>query len=146
MREGRTGDNFVDVDELRALVDDSVPARLLLRTGVSVTRGTFPDSWPAITDECARWLVNSGMRLFGVDAPSVDERNSKTLPVHHTLFGSDAFILENLSLSHVQDGVYELMAQPLSTVGADAAPVRALLRRRTAMLDLPRAHLQWVRQ
>jgi arylformamidase len=63
-----------------------------------------------------------------VDAPSVDQRESKTLPVHHMMFSGGAFILENLDLRRVPDGKYELMAFPLKVMALDAAPVRAVLR------------------
>ena len=66
--------------------------------------------------------------LWGTDAPSVDARTSKLLPVHHLLFAGGAYLLENLSLAHVSSGMYELLAQPLSIADADAAPVRAMLR------------------
>jgi arylformamidase len=64
-----------------------------------------------------------------VDAPSVDERESKTLDVHHALFGGGAFVLENLDLRGVTPGRYELVALPQRLEGLDAAPVRAVLRR-----------------
>ncbi len=105
-----------------------VPERLLLRTGHSIARGTFPEQWPVLTQSAAAFLVKGGTRLVGTDAPSVDERHSKTLPVHHELFVRGAFILENLALDDVGQGWYELYAQPLRLVGMDAAPVRAVLR------------------
>jgi arylformamidase len=40
----------------------------------------------------------------------------------------EAFVLENLDLRDVPAGAYELLAPPLLVYGADAAPVRALLR------------------
>ena len=73
-------------------------------------------------------LAARGLRLLGVDAPSVDERESKTLDVHHALFGGGASILENLDLRDVPEGRYELIALPQRLVGLDAAPVRAVLR------------------
>ena len=85
--------------------------------------------WPVLDEPAAEWLVSQNVQLFGTDAPSVDARESKSLPIHHRLFAGGARILENLSLSNVPAGSYELLAQPLSMVGADAAPVRALLRR-----------------
>jgi arylformamidase len=106
-------------------------ARLLLRTGRSIAAGTFPDAWPALSPACARALVTRGMVLLGVDAPSVDARESKALEVHHALFGGGACVLENLDLSGVEPGPYELSAFPLRWEGLDAAPVRAVLRERT---------------
>ena len=68
-----------------------------------------------------------GLRLFGIDAPSVDATDSKTLDVHHTLSKAGAVILEGLDLSAVPDGEYQLIALPIRLAGMDAAPVRALL-------------------
>lgn len=104
------------------------PTRLLLRTGFSLQARVFPDDWPALTADAAVWLASRGLRLFGTDAPSVDRRASKELPVHHALFSGGAFVLETLALDGVATGVYELLAQPLAIEGADAAPVRAVLR------------------
>ena len=83
--------------------------------------------WPALTPACVRWLAGRGLRLLGVDAPSVDERESKTLQTHHALFDAQALILENLDLRGIVDGRYELIALPLRIGGLDAAPVRAVL-------------------
>lgn len=105
------------------------PTRLLLRTGCAVSPGRFPEDWPTLSLAAAEWLVGRGLLLWGSDAPSVDRRTSKTLPVHHALFAGGAFILETLALDAVAPGPYELLAQPLAIHGADAAPVRALLRR-----------------
>lgn len=110
------------------LSSGTMPARLLLHTGFSVGRGAFPATWPTLHADAITWLIAGGLRLFGTDAPSVDARDSKTLPVHRLLFTTGAYILENLSLDHVAPGRYELLAQPTALVGADAAPVRALLR------------------
>ncbi|HSA55806.1 MAG TPA: cyclase family protein [Gemmatimonadaceae bacterium] len=107
---------------------DPVPARLLLRTGRTVATGTFPEEWPALSESCARSLVAGGLRLLGVDAPSVDPRESRTLDVHRILFGGGACLLENLDLREARDGDYDLVAAPLRVEGLDAAPVRAVLR------------------
>jgi arylformamidase len=102
--------------------------RLLLRTGRTIADGRFPSDWPVLAPTTAATLVERGLRLVGVDAPSVDERASRTLDVHRTLFGGGAFVLENLDLRTVPEGRYELVAPPQRLVGLDAAPVRALLR------------------
>lgn len=104
------------------------PERLLLKTNRSIASGTFPSEWPVLAQDAASWLVKGGTRLVGTDAPSVDDRHSKTLPVHHELFVRGAFVLENLALDGVTPGWYELSAAPIRLVGMDAAPVRAVLR------------------
>ena len=103
-------------------------ARLLLRTGRTIAGGTFPDAWPWLAPACVARLCADGMILLGVDAPSVDGRESKDLATHHALFGAGAWNLENLDLRGVAPGRYELLALPLSLGGLDAAPARAVLR------------------
>ena len=102
--------------------------RLLLRTQCSVAGGTFPDRWPVLAMETVGMLLDRGLVLFGVDAPSVDGRHSKTLDVHKALFRGGAFNLENLDLRSIADGEYHLVAYPLLLEELDAAPVRAVLR------------------
>lgn len=101
--------------------------RLLLRTGRTIASGRFPESWPALAPTTVARLAERGLRLVGVDAPSVDDRESKTLETHHALFGAGASVLENLDLRGVPDGACRLLALPLRLEGLDAAPVRALL-------------------
>jgi arylformamidase len=102
--------------------------RLLLRTGRTIAAGVFPDDWPSLTPECVRALSRSGLRLLGVDAPSVDPRASQDLATHRALFEAGAYNIENLDLRAVRAGRYELIAPPLRLAGLDAAPLRALLR------------------
>ena len=102
--------------------------RMLLKTGQTIAGGRFPEEWPTLSEKCARALLGHGLRLLGVDCPSVDARESKNLPVHHMLFSGNACLLENLDLRRVPAGDYELLAFPLKLMGMDAAPVRAVLR------------------
>jgi len=102
--------------------------RLLLRTGCTIAAGSFPASWPVLDARLVAALAGRGLRLLGVDAPSVDERESKSLPVHRALFAGGAYVLENLDLRDVAEGRYELLALPQRLEGLDAAPVRAVLR------------------
>ena len=102
--------------------------RLLVRTGRTIAGGTFPAAWPWLAAACAAELAAAGLVLLGVDAPSVDGRESATLDTHKALFGGGAYNLENLDLRAAAPGRYELLAAPLSLVGLDGAPARALLR------------------
>ena len=119
------GDGLIEIEQL-ALSGDV--ERLLLRTGRTIAAGRFPERWPVLSERCARELLGRGLRLLGVDAPSVDERESKTLEVHRMIFSGNACVLENLDLRRVSPGEYELIAPPLKLMGLDAAPVRAVLR------------------
>ncbi len=103
--------------------------RLLLRTDRTIAEGAFPDGWPVLSAATAVLLAAGGVKLVGVDAPSVDERDSKSLEVHNALFGGGAYVLENLDLRGVAEGRYDLIALPQRLGGLDAAPVRAVLHR-----------------
>lgn len=115
-------------------ISDAIAARpierLLLRTGSTVASGTFPGEWPTLSESCARSLIGLGLRLLGVDAPSVDAKESKSLAVHKMLFSGGAYVLENLDLRRVAPGSYDLIALPIKVMGLDAAPVRAVLLER----------------
>lgn len=120
----------IGIEALRGRLGAAVPERLLIRTGRTIAAGVFPDAWPALDSAAATWLARNGTRLVGVDAPSVDERASTTLAVHHELFDNGACVLENLDLRGVAPGSYLLVALPQRLAGLDAAPVRAVLLRR----------------
>lgn len=102
--------------------------RLLLKTGSTTAGGQFPEEWPTLSEACTRALLGYGLLLLGVDCPSVDSRESKSLPVHHMLFSGNACLLENLDLRRIPPGEFELIAFPMKVMGMDAVPVRAVLR------------------
>jgi arylformamidase len=118
----------IGIEAIASAIGDGTIERLLLKTGCSIGSGMFPESWPTLSEACARVLLGRGLRLIGVDAPSVDERHSKSLPVHKMIFSGNACILENLDLRRIPAGSYELIAFPIKIMSLDAAPVRAILR------------------
>ncbi len=107
---------------------DTVPARVLFRTGGWPDTSCFPESIPVMTGVVVDWLAERGVQLIGVDLPSVDNLDSKTLEIHHALGRAGITIVEGLWLEDVPDGEYELVAAPLKMMGTDGAPLRALLR------------------
>jgi arylformamidase len=103
--------------------------RLLLRTSCTIADGQFPTAWPWLDEDAIADLLSGGLRLLGVDAPSVDGRDSTSLDTHRALFRGGAAIIENLDLRAVPAGPYRLVAYPLKFAGLDATPVRAVLHR-----------------
>lgn len=102
--------------------------RVLLRTRSSHDPEVFDPAFTAVGPGAARVLVEAGIRLVGIDTPSMDFATSQDLPAHHVLHRGGVAILENLDLSAVEPGDYELIALPLKIVGSDSSPVRAILR------------------
>jgi arylformamidase len=104
-------------------------SRLLIRTGRWSDSAFFPDQIPVIAADIAAWLQKNGVQLLGLDLPSVDEIDSKSLQNHHALARAGIAIAESLDLSRVSAGVYNLAALPLKITGGDGAPMRAVLWR-----------------
>ena len=100
--------------------------RLLLATGTYPDPDEFNEDFAALTVELVQALVGWGVRLIGIDTPSVDLCHDAALEAHHAIADHDLAILEGIVLSHVPEGHYTLLAQPLG-LPTDASPVRALL-------------------
>ena len=99
--------------------------RLLIRTGTFPDRSVFSEDFAALDPDLVDWLHARGVRLVGIDTPSVDPFGSTELPSHRAFLRNDMAILEGLDLEAVPEGLYELIALPLRLVGFDASPVRA---------------------
>lgn len=109
--------------------DLSGVTRLLLKTGSWTDPDRFPADICCLRPDLPPFLAAKGIRLIGVDVPSVDPLDSKELPAHHGLYAHDIHILEGVVLDRVTPGDYELIALPLPLREADGSPVRAVLRR-----------------
>ncbi|MHC4414160.1 MAG: cyclase family protein [Planctomycetota bacterium] len=103
--------------------------RLLIATGTFPDPAHFNDDFAALSPSLVDHLHEGGVKLVGIDTPSVDLFDAKDLPAHKRFLAHDMAILEGLVLAGVPEGVYELIALPLGLVGFDASPVRAVLRR-----------------
>lgn len=123
----------VDVAGIRNVSAEDLPEieegveAVLLYTAAWQDRATFPVSWPEFDASIAEWMAGKGIRLLGVDVPSVDPQTSKELPMHQAMNRNGRFILEGTVLDGVPAGVYQLVALPLKITGADGSPVRAVL-------------------
>jgi arylformamidase len=120
------GSPLIRVEDFRH-VDLSAAPRVLLKTNAWTEHTAFPRVIPVMEDAVPDYLHAQGVILVGVDVPSVDALDSKDLPIHHALAARDIHILESLALAYVPAGRYQLIALPLRLVGADGAPVRAVL-------------------
>lgn len=104
--------------------------RVLFRTRNSQRwAGSEREFWTdyvGITDEGARWLIERGVWLVGVDFLSVAPYD-ELVPPHRTLLGAGMVVVEGLNLSDVGPGMYQFVCLPLKVVGGDGAPARAIL-------------------
>ena len=102
--------------------------RVLLATGSYPDPRKFSEDFAGLSPALVDDLHNKGVRLVGIDTPSVDVFESKDLPAHKRFLAHDMAILEGLVLKDVPAGMYELIALPLKLMDFDASPVRAVLR------------------
>ena len=88
----------------------------------------FDPDFVGLDISAARLLVESGVKLVGIDYLSIEPYHAPGHPVHRFLLSHDMLILEGLNLSRVPEGEYDLICLPLKVVGGEASPVRAVLK------------------
>lgn len=105
-----------------------IPERVLVRTYAEAPPTGWQNQFAAYAPETIDLLHAHGVRLIGLDTPSIDPATSKSLDSHKRILHYDIRVLENVVLTDVAEGDYELIALPLKLIEADASPVRAILR------------------
>ena len=98
------------------------------RNSALLKQRQFEQDYAFISEDAARYLVDMGIKLVGVDYLSVDQYQDKTRPAHHTLLRAGVVIVEGLDLTGVPAGDYELFCLPLKIKDGDGAPARVFLR------------------
>jgi arylformamidase len=106
--------------------------RVLLRTPNSALWNTtqgFRTDYTYLTEGGARFLVDQGVKVVGVDYLSVEQFKKAGAPAHKALLGSGLIIIEGLNLSEAEAGQYEMYCLPLRLANGDGAPARVVLKR-----------------
>jgi arylformamidase len=111
--------------------------RLLIRTANSAEWATlgrgeplaFRQDYVALSPAAARWVVDRGIRLLGVDYVSAGPWGATNRETHLMLLGNDVLIVETLDLSAIVPGPYTLVCLPLKLAIGGSAPARVLLMR-----------------
>ncbi len=123
----RTG---IAAEELAPL-DLSEDIRVLFKTANSRLWGDpeFHKDYVGVTESGARYLVDHGIKVVGVDYLSVEKFKTPGAPAHHILLGGGTIVIEGLNLRDADPGVYDMLCLPLRIVGSDGAPARVVLRK-----------------
>ena len=127
-RELTTTITAADIDRL-TMPDGET--RLLFRTPNSDLWSLphFSEAFIGFGADAAEALVARGIRLVGIDYLSIAPYGDP-IATHRAFLGAGVVVLEGVDLRGIEPGPYELLAAPIRWVGADGAPVRALLRPR----------------
>ena len=126
-----TGKEHIPASYIQELDLRGVP-RLLIKTSNSAILGRpeFHEDYIALTPEATRELVERGVKLLGVDGYSIGPYDpSLGMPVHSIFLGAgpDQVAIEEVDLSKVEPGDYQLITLPMKLTGLEAAPARVLL-------------------
>jgi len=125
--DARTCGALIEPDFVEANVPPGTE-RVLFRTYERFPHDAWTSDFTAVHPAAIVALAERGVRLIGLDSPSLDPEDSKTLDAHHAVRLADMRVLEGLVLDEPPVGEYELIALPLPLAGLDASPVRAVLR------------------
>jgi len=120
------GTQVVEAEQLKPFLQD-IPERVLIRT-YHKSPNHWDSAFASIAANAIHLLAEHGVKLIGIDTPSLDPETSKTLEAHHAVETHGMAILEGIVLDDVGAGNYELIALPIKFAGLDASPVRAILR------------------
>ena len=109
-------------------------SRVLFRTRSSLhgwlTQPTFHRDFAYIAPDAAQLLADAGVQLVGIDYLSAEQFGAKAPRTHQILLGRGIPIVEGLSLGAVSAGDYDLIVLPIKVGGHEAAPARAVVRKR----------------
>ncbi|HEX3813548.1 MAG TPA: cyclase family protein [Mycobacteriales bacterium] len=119
-------DRGIDATALQSL--DVAGRAVLLHTGWDEHWGTpgYGDPAPFVTAAAARWLVDSGAVLVGIDSVNIDDSADGTRPAHSILLKAGVPVLEHLTaLADVPVEGARLHAAAPRITGFGTFPVRA---------------------
>ncbi len=108
--------------------------RILFRTRNSrnhwMTDPTFHEDFTYLAPDAAQLLADAGVELVGIDYLSIEKFHSAEPKTHLALLTKGIPVVEGLSLADVTAGDYDLIVLPIRITGHEAAPARAILKRR----------------
>jgi arylformamidase len=105
--------------------------RVLLKTSNSAlwNTGVFHDDYTHLTESGARYLVEQGVKVVGIDYLSIEQFKKPGAPAHRMLLSNGVIIIEGLNLTGAEPGLYDMYCLPLPVSGGDGAPARVVLKR-----------------
>jgi kynurenine formamidase len=82
--------------------------------------------FPGLGESGAEWIVDRGVKTFGVDSPTPDNPTSNTYPCHMMCRREHITHYENLRLTDVVGTRFTFVGFPLKVIGAHGGPTRAV--------------------
>lgn len=88
----------------------------------------FDENFVYLETDAAELLVETGIKLVGIDYLSIEKFNFVEPTTHWVLLKNNVVIVEGLDLSEVEEGEYELICLPMKIKDGDGGPARVILR------------------
>lgn len=101
---------------------------VLVHTGWDVHWGSeqYFEGHPFLTGDAAQYLVNSEVRLVGIDSLNIDDTSDGHRPVHTILLGAEIPIVEHLcNLQSLPERAFKFFSVPVKVKDFGTFPVRA---------------------
>jgi len=123
---------LIEITHLGTVASQFQPGdSLLLHTGWSAHSNNpalYRDGLPRVSEPLARWCVERGVKILGVEPPSVADVNHlpEVTLIHKVLLGGGVVIVEGLTnLDQLAGPKTFFAALPLKIEGGDGCPCRA---------------------
>ena len=89
-------------------------------------KNEYLTNFAGLGETAAKWIVDQGIKTFGVDSPTTDNPTSKIYPIHLMCRYEKKTHYENLILTEVVGTRFTFVGFPLKVVGAHGGPTRAV--------------------
>lgn len=130
--DGIAPKTLIEVEDLGEVAERFVAGEsLILQTGWSAhfdNRDYYRGEFPRVSEKLAQWCVERGVKMLGVEPPSVaDVLNLPEVTlIHEILLGARIVIVEGLmNLERLSSGRVFFAAVPLKVGSGDGSPCRA---------------------
>lgn len=84
----------------------------------------FTENYTCFDPAAAQALVDKKIKIIGIDYLSVDKYENQGFVVHKKFLSNGCLIVENLNLSEIPAGRYNIFICPIKTEGVEGAPAR----------------------
>jgi arylformamidase len=125
--------SFIGVSHLGDVVEKIKPGEgLLLKTNWSKYLSQpeiYRDALPRLSENLVTWCIGAGVKLIGVEPPSVADVNNleELTHIHQMLLKAGITIVEGLvNLDQIKREKVQFFALPLKIENGDGAPCRAI--------------------
>lgn len=115
----------------KSIAENIKNEKIIFYTGSNLSWNTQKifKNYSYITKDAAYEIIKRGVKVVGIDSPTIEEPNNTEFPAHKILLGNNVIVIENLNSKHLKEIVGKsvlLIALPLKIKDADGSPARVL--------------------